>query len=234
MSRILGVLSILAGVFLMITGYAIWQPVSDSLDSITQGISSAERSIDLLSSNFGSSSSLVRRVTETIRQTSEIVEQTHSTLTDIRELSDDAGDFFLTAKLVIENLPSLISNMISQEVINNVVQKINAGYTAVNSANEKLDRLIESIEPLPVKLNSVASGVDSLAYEVFVADSSFMEASASMSSAKNAIDKVSGSRLIPFIISGFGLIPILSGIYLLLLSAVFSDINVANTVREDS
>lgn len=233
-SRILGCISILTGLFIIIAGFTIWKPVSESLDTISRGIESTERAIDILNRNLGTSSSLVNRVTASIRQTGEIVEETHEVLSGVSMMSGDGLELLLATVEFMEELPSGIMFMLNSEHVNSIIEAVNTSLTYMNTQIEKIDRLAASLEPLPEKLNLVASGVDSLAAEVLSAEASFAEASENMVRASDAIEKAANSAIIPSITLVFGLVAIIGGIYLFLLSAVFAGITKPMTIKEET
>lgn len=230
--RILGCISILVGVFVIIAGFSIWKPVSESLDSISQGIESTERAIDLLSRNFGTSSSLVDRVTASIRQTSEIVEETHEVLSGVSMVSGDGLELLLVIKEFIAELPSGIVFMLDSENVNVIIEKLNTSHAYMSTQIDKIDSLAARMEPLPLKLNLVASGVDSLASEVLLTEASFTEASENMIRASDAIEKAAKSPIIPSVIFLFGLVAVMGGLYLFLLASVFAKVTEHLPVKE--
>ncbi len=216
LSWILGVIAIVAGSAIIIFSFTAWGPVRDSLVSISEGLHSANAAVELIGKDFGTSSSLVSEVSNSIRSMEEIVHETWITVDNIRETTEDIRRLVLTVGESLENLPPTITSMIGRNYFSEAISSLNNTYYSSGEMISQMEHLSVTLQPLEPILFEVADGVDSLAGDLFSTEEAFTEATQHLSKAAGAIENAADSSILPLIAAGTGLIPLLVGIYLII------------------
>ena len=227
LSWILGVIAIVAGTAIIILAAATWEPVRGSLVSISEGLHSANSAVELIGKDFGTSSSLVSEVSNSIRSMKEIVHETWITVNNIGETTEDIRRLVLTVGESLENLPPAITSMIGRNYFSEAISSLNNTYYSSGEMISQMEHLSVTLQPLEPLLSEVADGVDSLAGDLFSTEEAFSEATQHLSKAAEAIENAADSSILPLIAAGIGLIPLLVGIYLIIqgiaLGRLYSD-----------
>jgi hypothetical protein len=216
LSWILGVIAIVAGASIIIFSLTAWGPVRGSLVSISEGLHSANAAVELIGKDFGTSSSLVSEVSNSIRSMKEIVHETWITVNNISETIDDIRRLVLTVGESLENLPPTITSMIGRNYFSEAISSLNNTYFSSGEMISQMEHLSVTLQPLEPILSEVAGGVDSLAGDLFSTEEAFNEATQHLSKAAEAIENAAESSILPLIAAGTGLIPLLVGIYLII------------------
>jgi methyl-accepting chemotaxis protein len=216
LSWVLGVLAIVAGASIIIVAFTAWDPVRGSLVSISEGLHSANSAVELIGKDFGTSSSLVNEVSNSIRSTKSIVHETWITVNSISETTEEIRGLVLTVGESLENLPVEINSIIGRNYFLEAVSSLNNTFYASGEMITRMEHLSATMETLEPVLEDVASGVDSLAGDLFSTEEAFNEATRHLSKAAGAIESAADSTILPLIAAGMGLIPLLVGIYLII------------------
>jgi hypothetical protein len=216
LSWILGVIAIVAGAAIIFVAFAAWGPVRGGLVSISEGLHSANAAVELIGKDFGTSSSLVSEVSNSIRGTKEIVRETWITVNSIAQTTEEIRYLVLTIKESLENLPPPITSLIGRNYFSDAISSLTNTYYASGEMISQMDHLSATLEPMEPILEEVAGGVDSLAGDLFSTEEAFSEATEHLEMAASAIENAADSTFLPLIIAGTGLIPLLVGIYLII------------------
>lgn len=216
LSWVLGVIAIVAGSTIIIVAFTAWGPVRGSLVSIADGLRSANSAVELIGKDFGTSSSLVSEISNSIRSTKDIVHETWITVNNIKETTEEIRGLVLTVGESLENLPVTITSMIGRNYFSEAVSSLNNTFYASGEMISQMEHLSATLEPLEPVLENVASGVDSLAGDLFTTEEAFNEATQHLSRAAGAIENAADSTILPLMIAGTGLIPLLVGFYLII------------------
>lgn len=216
LSWVLGVIAIIAGAAIIIISFTAWGPIRGSLVSISEGLRSANSAVELIGKDFGSSSSLVSEISSSIRSTKNIVHETWITVNNIKETTEEIRGLVLTVGESLENLPVTITSMIGRNYFSEAISSLNNTFYASGEMVTQMEHLSATMEPLEPVLEEVASGVDSLAGDLFSTEEAFSEATQHLSKAAGAIESAADSTILPLIVAGTGLIPLLVGIYLII------------------
>ncbi|MCD4700323.1 MAG: hypothetical protein K8S24_00555 [Candidatus Aegiribacteria sp.] len=215
-SWILGVIAIVAGAAIIIVVFTAWEPVRVSLVSISEGLHSANAAVELIGKDFGTSSSLVSEVSNSIRSTKEVVHETWITVNSISQTTQEMRRLVLTVGESLENLPPTITSMIGRNYFSEAISSLNNTYYSSGELISQMEHLSVTLQPLEPILEEVANGVDSLAGDLFSTEEAFNEATTHLSKAAEAIENAADSSILPMIVAGTGLIPLLVGIYLII------------------
>jgi methyl-accepting chemotaxis protein len=216
LSWVLGVIAIIAGAVIIIVSFTAWEPVRSSLVSISEGLHSANSAIELIGKDFGTSSSLVSEVSNSIRSTKKIVHETWITVNSIRETVAEIRGLVLTVGESLENLPVAITSMVGRNYFLEAVSSLNNTFYASGELITQMEHLSATMEPLEPVLEEVASGVDSLAGDLFTTEEAFNEATQHLEKAAGAIENAADSTILPMIVAGTGFIPLFAGFYLII------------------
>ncbi|MCD4776530.1 MAG: hypothetical protein K8S15_10850 [Candidatus Aegiribacteria sp.] len=214
LSWVLGVIAIVAGSTIIVVAFTAWGPVRGSLVSIADGLHSANSAVELIGKDFGTSSSLVSEVSNSIRSTKDIVHETWITVNNIKETTEEIRGLVLIVGESLENLPVTITSMIGRNYFSEAVSSLNNTFYASGEMISQMEHLSATLEPLEPVLEEVAGGVDSLAGDLFTTEEAFNRATQHLSKAAGAIENAADSSILPLIIAGTGLIPLLVGFYL--------------------
>ncbi len=215
-SWILGVIAIVTGTAIIIIAFTAWGPVRGSLVSISEGLHSANAAVELIGKDFGTSSSLVSDVSNSIRSMKEIVQDTWITVNSISQTTEDIRRLVLTVGESLENLPPTITSMIGRNYFSEAISSLNNTYYSSGEMISQMEHLSVTLQPLEPILEEVADGVDSLAGDLFSTEEAFSEATLHLERAAEAIENAADSSILPLIVAGMGLIPLLVGIYLII------------------
>ncbi|NOQ21195.1 MAG: hypothetical protein GQ565_00920 [Candidatus Aegiribacteria sp.] len=216
LSWILGVIAIVAGGGIIIVALTAWGPVRGSLVSISEGLRNANAAVELIGKDFGTSSSLVSEVSNSIRSMKEIVHETWITVNSIRQTTEEIRKLVLTVGESLENLPPAITSMIGRNYFSEAISSLSNAYFSSGEMISQMEHLSVTLEPLEPILEEVADGVDSLAGDLFSTEEAFSEATQHLIRAAEAIENAADSSILPLIAAGTGLIPLLVGIYLII------------------
>lgn len=216
LSWILGVIAVVFGMAMIIMAFTAWGPVRNGLVSMSEGLRSANSAVGLIGKDFGSSSSLFSRVSGSIRGTRDVVHETRITVNSIRETTEEIRGLVLTVSESLENLPSTITSLIGRSYFSETVTSLNRTFYASGEMIAEMEHLSATLEPMEPVLESVADGVDSLAGDLFDTEEAFGEATAHLEKAAGALERASRSSVLPMIVAGTGLIPLLVGFYLMI------------------
>ncbi len=216
LSWILGTIAVIAGSVIIIISFTAWGPVRSALMSISEGLHSANAAVELIGKDFGTSSSLVSDVSNSIRGTNDIVHETWITVNSIRETTVEIRRLVLTIEESLENLPTTITSMIGRYYFSDAISSLNNTYYSTGEMIIQMEHLASTLEPMEPILEEVADGVDSLAGDLFSTEEAFSNATGHIERAASAIENASSSSLLPLIVAGTGLIPLLVGIYLII------------------
>lgn len=216
LSWILGVVSIAAGAAIVIISFTAWGPVRSSLISISEGLHSANAAVELIGKDFGTSSSLVSEVSNSIRGTKEIVHETWITVNSIRQTIEEMRGLVLVVGESLENLPHAITSIIGRNYFSEAISSLNNTFYSSGEMINQMEHLSATLEPMEPILEDVAAGVDSLAGDLFTTEEAFNEATQHLQKAAGAIENAANSSILPLIVAGTGLIPLLVGIYLII------------------
>jgi len=216
LSWILGIIAIIAGSAIIIIAFTAWGPVRSSLLSISEGLHSANSAVELIGKDFGTSSSLVSEVSNSIRSTNSIVHETWITLNSIRETTGEIRGLVLTVGESLENLPITITSMIGSNYFSDAVASLNNTFYSSGEMITQMEHLSSVLQPLEPVLDEVADGVDSLAGDLFTTKEAFTEATDHLEKAAGAIDSAADSTVLPLIVAGTGVLPLLVGFYLII------------------
>ncbi|MEN8209638.1 MAG: hypothetical protein ABFR50_10355, partial [Candidatus Fermentibacteria bacterium] len=216
LSWILGVIAITAGTAIIIFAFTAWSPVRGSLVSISEGLHSANAAIELIGKDFGTSSSLVSEVSNSIRSMEEIVQETWITINNISETTEDLRRLVLTVGESLENLPPTITSMLGGNYFSEAISSLYNTYYSSGEMISQMEHLSVTLQPLEPILEEVADGVDSLAGDLFSTEEAFSEATQHLSMAAEAIEKAADSSVLPLVAAGTGFIPLLVGLYLII------------------
>ena len=213
---ILGVIAIVAGTAIIVFAFTAWGPVRSSLVSISEGLRSANAVVELIGKDFGTSSSLVSEVSNSIRSMNEIVHETWITVNNISETTEDIRRLVLTVGESLEGLPQTITSMIGRNYFSEAISSLNNTYYSSGEMISQMEHLSVTLQPLEPILTEVAAGVDSLAGDLFSTEEAFSEATQHLSKATQAIENAADSSILPLIAAGIGFIPLLVGLYLII------------------
>ncbi|MCK4806034.1 MAG: hypothetical protein KAT09_00235 [Candidatus Aegiribacteria sp.] len=216
LSWILGVIAIVSGAAIIIIAFTAWGPVRGSLVSISEGLHSANAAVELIGKDFGTSSSLVSEVSNSIRSTKEIVHETWITVNSISQTTQEMRRLVLTVGESLENLPPTITSMIGRNYFSEAISSLNNTYYSSGEMISQMEHLSVTLQPLEPILEDVADGVDSLAGDLFSTEEAFNDATMHLSRAAGAIENAANSSILPLIVAGTGLIPLLVGFYLII------------------
>jgi len=216
LSWILGVVAVIAGTTIIIIAFTAWGPVRDGLNSISEGLRSANAAVELIGKDFGTSSSLVSDVSNSIISVKSVVHETWIAINSIKETTQEIRGLVLTVGESLENLPSTITSMIGRNYFSDAIASLNNTYYSAGEMIARMEHLAATLEPLQPVLQDVASGVDSLAGDLFSTEEAFSEATQHLDNAAAALDSAAESSILPLIVAGMGLIPLLVGIYLII------------------
>ncbi len=216
LSWILGGVSILVGMVMIFTAFTAWGPIKTGLARISEGLYSAESAIELFGSDFGSSSSLVVEVSNSIRGTADVVYETWLTLQEIMETTEEVRDMTTQVRMSIDQLPRSITSILGGNHFSDVVVSLNRTYNTSGEALLQMEHLASTLGPIEHLLMDVADGVDSLAVDLFSTEEAFSEASGHLNRAAAAIEATADSSFLPVVIAVTGLIPLLVGLYLII------------------
>ena len=201
---------------IIIFSFTAWGPVRGSLVSISEGLHSANAAVELIGKDFGTSSSLVSEVSNSIRSMKEIVHETWITVDNISETTEDIRRLVLTVGESLENLPLTLTSMIGRNYFSEAISSLNNTYYSSGEMISQMEYLSVTLQPLEPILLEVANGVDSLAGDLFSTEEAFTEATQHLLKAAEAIENAAGSSILPLIAAGTGLIPLLVGVYLII------------------
>ena len=109
LSWIIGFVAVAAGITIIVISLTAWGPVRGSLVSIAEGLHSANSAVELIGKDFGTSSSLVSEVSNSIRSTKSIVHETWITVNDISKTTEEVRELILIIGESLENLPVTIT-----------------------------------------------------------------------------------------------------------------------------
>jgi hypothetical protein len=216
LSWILGVLAIITGVAIMVIAFTAWGPVRGSLVSMSEGLRSANSAVGLIGEDFGTSSSLFSQVSNSIRDTRAVVHETWITVNSIRETTAEIRGVVLTVSESLENLPPTITSLLGRSYFSETVNGLNRTFYTSGEMIAQMEHLSATLEPMEPVLEEVADGVDSLANDLFSTEEAFGEANEHLERAAGALEKASQSSILPLIVAGTGLIPVLVGFYLII------------------
>ncbi len=216
LSWILGVIAIVTGASIVIIAFTAWGPVRGSLVSISEGLHSANAAVELIGKDFGTSSSLVSEVSSSIRSMKEIVHETWVSVNSISQTMEEIRRLVLTVGESLENLPPTITSMIGSNYFSEAISSLNNTYYSSGEMISQMEHLTITLQPLEPVLEEVADGVDSLAGDLFSTEEAFSEATQHLTRAAEAIEKSANSSILPLIVAGMGLIPLLVGLYLII------------------
>ncbi len=216
LSWILGIIAIVAGAVIIIIAFTAWGPVRGGLVSISEGLQSANEAVELIGKDFGTSSSLVSEVSNSIRSIKEIVHETWVTVNSISQTTEEMRRLVLTVGESLENLPPTITSMIGRNYFSEAISSLNNTYYSSGEMISQMEHLSVTLQPLEPILDEVADGVDSLAGDLFSTEEAFSEATQHLQRAAEAIENAADSSILPLIVAGTGLIPLLLGLYLII------------------
>jgi len=216
LSWILGLISIVAGVAIITIAFTAWGPVRGSLVSISEGLYSANEAVQLIGKDFGTSSSLVSEVSNSIRSMKDIVHETWITVNSISQTTEEMRSLVLTVGESLENLPSTITSMIGRNYFSEAISSLNNTYYSSGELISQMEHLSVTLQPLEPILAEVADGVDSMAGDLFSTEEAFNEATQHLQMAAGAIESAADSSILPLIAAGTGIIPLLVGFYLII------------------
>ncbi len=216
LSWILGIIAIVAGAVIIIIAFTAWGPVRGGLVSISEGLQSANEAVELIGKDFGTSSSLVSEVSNSIRSIKEIVHETWVTVNSISQTTEEMRRLVLTVGESLENLPPTITSMIGRNYFSEAISSLNNTYYSSGEMISQMEHLSVTLQPLEPILDEVADGVDSLAGDLFSTEEAFSEATQHLQRAAEAIENAADSSILPLIVAGTGLIPLLVGLYLII------------------
>ena len=216
LSWILGVIAVAAGIAIITVALTAWTPVRSGLISISEGIHSANSAVELIGKDFGTSSSLVAEVSNSIRETKCIVHETWITVNSISQTTEEIRGLVLTVGESLENLPTAITSIIGSNYFSEAISSLNNTYYSSGEMISQMEHLSATLEPMEPILDEVADGVDSLAGDLFSTEEAFGEATRHLEKAAGAIENAAGSSLLPLIVAGTGLIPLLVGFYMII------------------
>jgi len=216
LSWILGGISALVGIVTTILALTAWGPIRESLSRVSEGLREAESAIDLMGSDFGSSSSLVTQIASSIRSTSSVIHETSTVLGEIMETTTELRDFTNEVRMGIENLPGTIRSLMGPDQMSGVTVSLARTHAASGEALLRMEHLAEALTPVEVLLIQVADGVDSLSGDLFSTEAAFGEASGNLEGAADAIDQAAGSSFLPVVAVLASMIPLLVGVYLVI------------------
>ncbi len=214
-SWVLGCVSLLFGTMLVVTAVTAWGPVRSSMLTASEGIRSAESAISLIGADFGTSSSLVSQVSNSIRSTADVIHETWGTMRKVQETGEDIRSLVFAVRTSIEELPLTVSSMLGRDHFTEVLNELTSTYYTTGEVLVDVQVLTSTLPPVESLLVIVADGVDSLAADLFTTEEAFSEATLHLINAAEAVESTAGSPAIPLMVGGFGLIPILVGVHLL-------------------
>lgn len=233
-SWILGSMAIAAGTIIIIVALTAWEPVKDSLVSISEGINSARSAVELIGKDFGTSSSLVSDVSNSIRCTKDIIHETWLTINSIKETTEDVRRLTFAVGQSIENLPNAISSLIGEYHFSEVLSNMERIHSTTGESIVEIDHLLSTLQPMELLLEEVADGVDSLAGDLFSTEKAFSEATDHLEQAAEAIESSAHSSILPGIVAGTGLIPVLIGLYLIIQAIAMRRLYLDRPVNEET
>lgn len=216
LSWILGGISAMVGLAMIVAAFTAWGPIRESMTTISKGLHDAKAAVDLMGADFGSSSSLVSKVSASIRSTSYVVQETGTTLESIMETTGEIRNFTNEVRLSLENLPRGITSLMGGDHFSDVTVSLSRIHVTSGEALLQMEHLHATLLPVETLLLEVAEGVDSLAGDLFSTEAAFSEASVHLNSAAEAIEGAAGSSFLPLMVAFAGLIPLLVGVYLVI------------------
>ncbi|MCK4506046.1 MAG: hypothetical protein KAW14_10550 [Candidatus Aegiribacteria sp.] len=234
LSWILGGIAIIAGGLIIFVAFAAWEPVKESLVSISEGIYSARSAVEFIGKDFGTSSSLVTDVSSSIRSTSEVIHETWITINSIKESTEDVRYLTLSVAQSIEKLPSPIQSLIGEDHFTEVLSNLENTYSESGQTIVGMEHLSVTLQPMEPLLEEVANGVDSLAGDLFNTEEAFSEAVDHLEKAAEKIESAAHSSVLPLIAAGTGLIPLLVGLYLIIQGAALRRLYLDRPLREET
>ena len=234
LSWILGGIAIIAGGMIICVAFAAWEPVKGSLVSISEGIYSARSAVELIGRDFGTSSSLVTDVSNSIRSTSKVIHETWLIINSIRETTEEVRYLTLSVSQSLEDFPPAILSLIGEDRFTEVLSNLENTYSVSGQTIVGMEHLSATLQPMEPLLEEVASGVDSLAGDLFSTEEAFNEAIDHLEKAAETVESATHSSILPLIAAGTGLIPLLVGLYVIIQGAALRRLYLDRPLREET
>lgn len=215
----LGLVSTVTGVFLMGVSGVWGSRVSASATGLAQGIEGAERAIAVLSDDLDGTTSLLGRVSLTVRQTSGVVQQTRTTLDRVDEAGVEMIEFSLLLSDDLEAVSGLLGP-VGGGRLREPASRLRLAAAAGDTAIASFSGLRSRMGSLSGTLADVADSVDSLSTDLQATSSAIEEARGGLTSIREAMVILSTTEIASTVLFLFGVLLFFLGVQEILLGAI--------------